>query len=105
MPQHARFFWGKHIGRTKFNLAWRVINHQSVVLISASEGQQPITTAAPERFVESATFVVGNIAPQDGNVSFVVLIDWFEPLNLWTDITVFDRGDPIVQGHVPFHVG
>ena len=105
MPQHARIFWSKHRGRQNYNLAWDVIRHDSVVLISASEGKQPITPQAPERFVGSATYTVCNIAAQDGNVSFVVSIDWDEPLDLWTDITVFDRGEPPVFVSVPFHVG
>ena len=51
MPQHIHFFWGRHIGRTRYNFQWSPIHHDSVVLITASEGQPPITTQAPQRFV------------------------------------------------------
>jgi hypothetical protein len=107
MPRHARIFWGRHIGRTIFNFTWSSIRGDritgdSVVLISASEGQIPNTTAPNFRFVGDANFTVSNISPRFNAVSFVVNIDWYEPLILYTDITVFDKNEDVVQAGVPF---
>ena len=93
MPQHARYYWGKRNGIVRYDFAWNQVTHDSVVLISASEGKPPISTAAPDRYVGDAVFTVLNIAPYDGGVEFGVRIDWDDPLDLWTDITVFDRTD------------
>lgn len=105
MPQHVRFFWSRHHGRIKLHLTWSVIRRDSVVVITASEGDLPVTTQVAARFVGDANFTVSNVAPHDGGVTFVVNIDWFEPLNLWTYITVFDPNDPQASGSVPFTLG
>lgn len=102
MPIHAFFFWSFHQGETTFNLAWDQIQHNSIVVITASEGQPPISTAQPQLFVGDSRFTVNNIAPQDGHVTFRVTIEWDQPLNLWTTLTVFDPSDPTVFGSVPF---
>jgi hypothetical protein len=102
MPQHARIFYGRWNGRWNYNLNWRAISHDSFVVVTASEGQEPITTTAPQRFVGAANFVVSDIAPRDGGLNFVIDINWPDPLNVWVDVTVFDRNDPSVVVHVPF---
>jgi hypothetical protein len=91
LPKHARYYWGKRNGFQAYDFDWTEIRHDSVVIITASEGKPPITSLAPERFVGAAPFYVMNIAPYDGGVIFAVRIDWPEPLDLWTDITVFNR--------------
>jgi hypothetical protein len=80
------------------NFNWAAINHDSVVLISASEytpdGADPIHSP---RFVGAANITVDNISPHsppyDPNhgVTFVVTVDWGSPLHVVTDITVLDR--------------
>jgi hypothetical protein len=60
-------------------------------LVSASEGRDPITTQAPERFVGSADITVHNIAPFDGGVTFLLTVDWPDPLPIWADIVVLDE--------------
>jgi hypothetical protein len=102
MPQHALFFWSFQNGVTSFNLNWDQIRHDSIVVITASEGDPPITSAAPNRFVGDARFTINNVAPHDGGVGFRVTIEWPQPLNLWTTVTVFDSSDPTVFGNVPF---
>ena len=106
MAQHLRIFWGPHIGRTVFNLTWDSIrgdtmDGNSVVLISASEGIKELNSNAPNfRMVGDANFTVSNISPRTNAVSFVVNIDWYERLNLWTDITVFDKNELVAVGVV-----
>ncbi|MGZ5027271.1 MAG: hypothetical protein ACXV9T_08850 [Methylobacter sp.] len=97
MPKHARYYWGRRNGTVRYDFTWKEIRHDSVVVISASEGKPPISTAAPERFVGDAPFTVMNIAPRDGGVTFAVRIEWDEPIGLWTDITVFDSSDTLYQ--------
>jgi hypothetical protein len=101
MPVHAFCFWGSHSGETTFNLTWDQIKHNSIVVITASEGQPPISSAAPDLICGAARFTVNNISPADGVVSFKVTIEWDQPLNLWTTITVFDPADSIVFASVP----
>ncbi len=91
MSQVRRIFWGRWNGRVRFTFTSPFITKQSIVLVSASEGDEAITTASPQRFVGEADIWVGNIAPFDGGVVFVVAIDWDEPLPLWTDIVILDE--------------
>jgi hypothetical protein len=104
MPRHARVFWGHHNGIKRYQLNWRPVKKESVVLISASEGPPPDPQAfvmIPNKFVGDAVFKVENIAPDTGMVVFVIQIDWPEPLPLWTDVTLFDATDdirPVVVG-------
>ena len=90
MAQLNRMFLGHRKGRLKVTFNSRGINHQSVVLVSASEGDEGNSTASPKRFVGAANVRVENIAPFDGGVVFVVSILWDEPLPIWADIFVAD---------------
>jgi len=94
-PKHARYYWGLRNGVQAYNFDWDEIRHDSVVVITASEGKPPITNVSPERWVGAAPVHVLNIAPYDGGVVFAVWIDWGEPIGLWTDITVFSPKDPL----------
>jgi hypothetical protein len=96
-PTLLRVYWGKANGRVQCNLSDPDINHQSVVVVTASEGDDSDSTASPQRFVGAANFTVSDIAPNDGGVSFIVNIDWDNPLNLWTDIAIM-KGFP--QGFI-----
>jgi|GEM_PF-1901750 hypothetical protein len=113
MAQHFRHFWGPQ-KTARFNFQWDAIRHDSFVVITASEGSPRqeglfFDPSAPERFVGSAHFQVSSVAPHDGGVTFWVIIGdakallsgffnwWVDPLNLWTDITVFDPGEPSGQ--------
>jgi hypothetical protein len=89
-----------------FNFGWNIINHQSYVVITASEGREGFeggtvlqTTQSPERFLGAARFTVDNVSPHDDGVEFHVTIDWPQPITLWTDIFVFDE-IPFGIGHV-----
>lgn len=97
MPQTVRQYWMNLHGRVPLNFNWDAINNNSVVLIAAAEynvdAQNP---GASPRFVGAANITVSNVSPHgppyDGNhgVTFVVTIDWPQPINIVTDITVLD---------------
>jgi hypothetical protein len=106
MAQTFRHFWGQQDSGT-FYFWWPIIQHNSVVVVTASEGQASDVAPAPQRFIGSALFTVGGVAPFDGGVSFFVGIglttrfptnatedfSWGGLLNLWTDITVFEPSE------------
>ena len=100
MPQTIRKYWGRLQGRARLNYNWGAINHDSIVIITASEY---IPTSPPGnafRFIGAASVTVENISPHgppfDPNhgVTFIVNIDWGAPLYIATDITVLD-GTPV----------
>jgi hypothetical protein len=91
MAQVQRWFLGEFNGNSKCTFNWAAIQHGSVVLISVSQGDQGDSTASPARFVGDASIRVENISPIDKAVVFRVIVDWFEPLALWTDIFVADE--------------
>jgi hypothetical protein len=101
MPQTIRKFWGPHQGRVHFNYNWRIINQDSVVLITAAEYLVSAPPSNEHRFIGDASITVENIAPHgppyDSNhgVTFIVNVDWGSPLYVVTDITVLD--DPPVE--------
>ncbi|MFM0222102.1 hypothetical protein [Paraburkholderia dipogonis] len=96
MPQTIRKYWGPLGGRTTLNFNWPNINHDSVVLITAAEYVAAVPQTDEHRFIGNASITVENIAPHgppfDGNhgVTFVVNVDWPNPLTVVTDITVLD---------------
>jgi hypothetical protein len=80
-------------GRNQLRLSNPNITRNSVVHISVSEAtalQDPAFTPIYSRFVGAANFTVHNIAPRDGHVDFIVTIDHPAPLNIVTDISIFD---------------
>jgi hypothetical protein len=90
------------------NFNWGgVINENSVIHIAASEGDvnEGILSGALDaigRTRGDATIYVKNIRPHPdqgggGGVEFYLQIDWNGPLNIVTDITVFD---PAEQGFI-----
>ena len=90
MPQLRRIYWGRHHGRGRYTFHSRYINRQSVVLITASEGDEGNSTQSPQRFVGNANVRVENIAPYDGGVTFVVVVEWDHPLPIRTDVVIQD---------------
>ncbi len=96
MPQTIRKYWAPFKGRETLNFNWPIINHDSVVLITASEYAVATPPSDEHRFIGSASITVENIAPHgppfDPNhgVTFVVNVDWGTPLPVVTDITVLD---------------
>ncbi len=105
MPMHYRHYWGQNTSGI-YNLQWDAISGDSFVIITASEGSG--AWGSPNRFVGDATFAVHNIAPHFGGVTFrveighyvffssgngpggsIAFVPWPDPLNLWTDFTVF----------------
>jgi hypothetical protein len=98
MPQTCRQYWWNLQGRCTLNFNWDAINHDSVVLITASEYKpNPPDPAHSPRFVGAANIGVENISPHsppfDPNhgVTVVVDVDWGSPLHVVTDITVLDQ--------------
>jgi hypothetical protein len=97
MPQSVRQYWRNLQGRVPLNFNWDVIGNGSVVLIAASEYSLDIANpAGSPRFVGAANVTVSNISPhgppfdRNHGVTFVVTVDWPQPLNIVTDITVLD---------------
>ncbi|MGC2373213.1 MAG: hypothetical protein WA484_04995 [Solirubrobacteraceae bacterium] len=81
------------------NFNWSSINANSVVLVTASEYDPqgaPDADGSAQRIVGDALIRVDNIAPhgppsdRNQGVTFVLEVDWDEPLNVCTDITVLD---------------
>lgn len=102
MPQTIRKYWGAFQGRVTLNYNWDAIDHDSVVLVTASEyNDQKV------RFIGAANVSADNIAPHgppyDPNhgVTFVVNVGWDAPLNIVTDITVLDAKPVETQTYVP----
>jgi len=102
MARTIRQYWWQKQGRQTLNFNWDAIEHDSVVLISASEyAADERNPRSSPRFVGEASITVRNISPHgppyDPNrgVTFVVTVDWDSPLNIVTDITVLD--DPPVD--------
>jgi hypothetical protein len=102
MPQTIRKYWGPHHGRAQLNVNWSAIDHDSVVVVTASEYKNEHV-----RFVGAASITVANVAPHgppyDPNhgVTFVVNVDWRSPLNIVTDITLLDDKPIETQTYVP----
>lgn len=92
--QHRRHLWRSAPRLSTFTFRWSAIQHDSFVLVTAAEAR--FTGLVPDRFIGAAKpIVAGNIAPFDGGVQFTLW--WygdFPHLNIWTDITLFDRSDP-----------
>ena len=83
------------------NVNWDEINHDSVVVVTVSEYRlDPDNPEHSTRFVGDASITVSNVRPHsppyDPNlgVTFVVEIDWPEPLAICTDIVVLE---PVVD--------
>lgn len=64
MSQTIRKYWGPYQGRMKLNFNWPIINHDSVVLITAAEFS-PAIPSDEHRFMGEAPITVQNIAPAD----------------------------------------
>jgi hypothetical protein len=91
MAKVFRWFVGHWNGRVVCTFNDNGISHQSVVMVSASEGDAADSSQSPRRFIGDANVSVHNIAPFDGGVTFVITVDWNEPLPVWADIVVFDQ--------------
>ena len=98
MPQTCRQYWWNLQGRCTLNFNWDAINHDSVVLITASDTDRTRLILLTARVSSGpANIGVENISPHsppfDPNhgVTFVVDVDWGSPLHVVTDITVLDQ--------------
>jgi len=96
MPKTIRHYWGPTHGRVVANYNWDAIDHDSVVLVTASQYVPTNPPSDEHRFIGAANFTVSNIAPHgppyDPNrgVTFVVNVDWKSDIGLVTDIIVLD---------------
>jgi hypothetical protein len=73
MPKHTRHFWGPQ-NSGPFNFNWNIIRHDSLVVITASEGAGYDVSPAPQRIIGAAWFFTEAIAPQDEPVTFSIRI-------------------------------
>jgi Peptidase_C39 like family len=102
MTRTIRKHWGALHGRVPLNYNWPAIDHDSVVVVTASE-----YNAQHVRFIGAGSVTVANVAPHgppyDPNhgVTFVVNVDWGSAINIVTDITVLDRKPVEVQTYLP----
>jgi hypothetical protein len=94
MPQFRQVYWGRHMGRVKMTFTSRFIRSYSTVLVTASEGDEGNNTNPNFLFVGNANVRVENIAPVDGRVVFIVSVDWFEPLPIWTSLVIYSEEIP-----------
>jgi hypothetical protein len=109
MPRTVRKYWGPLKGRVPLNFNWPPIEANSIVVVTACEY---LRTSPPsetfvdqnnQRFVGAANVTVSNVAPHgppwDANhgITFVVNIDWPDPILIATDITVLDSLPEVVQ--------
>lgn len=100
--QTIRKIWGPFRGRVTLNYNWGAIDQDTVVMVTVSE-------CRPDglRFIGAANISADNIAPHgppyDPNhgVTFVINVDWPEPLLIATDITVLDAKPVDVQFYEP----
>lgn len=94
-PQTIRKYWSAQQGRVSFNYNWPIINHDSVVTITAAQFFIATTPSNEYRTIANAAITVEAVVPHgppfDPNhgVTFVVNIDSATPVNIATDITVF----------------
>lgn len=93
--QAIRKYWTGLKGRVPLNINWDAVGTESTVVVTASEyvpnARDP---QAAQRFVGSASIVVRNVSPHgppyDSNrgVTFVVDVQWPQPLNIVTDVAI-----------------
>jgi len=106
MARTIRVFWPQRVsGWVNFNWGG-VIDQQSVIHIAASEGtmdQQSLfgPLNAIERMSGEAVIGVRNVRPHGddgggGGVEFYLEVGWGSPLNVVTDITVFELPEQAV---------
>lgn len=108
MPQSVRQYWTGIKGRAQLNFNWPAINEDSVVIVTASEyTPNPAAPKSAHRFVGSANLKIANVTPHgppdDPNhgVTFVVVSDWPQPLDVVTDITVLDSAPVDIEAVEP----
>lgn len=96
MPRTIRVYW-RHATSQWYNFNWYgVINRKSVVHISVGEGIFPRFPAGIydidiiDRHRGEAVICVRNIVPHQDGVEFRLEVNWPTPLDVITDITVFD---------------
>lgn len=105
MSRAVREYWRSVNGRAVLNFNWDAINADSTVHVAAAEwSEDPGSPQTSPRFVGAANITVRNVAPHgppsDPNhgVTFVVTVDWAEPLNIVTDIVLVEDA-PVVTQH------
>jgi hypothetical protein len=106
MPRSIRVHWSPRIGRNSLNYDWDAIGANSVVLMTACE-YKPDGPASDDRSAQrwsgDAPVRVVSIAPHgppsDPNrgVTFMVEVDYGDPLPICTDITVLDDPPELVD--------
>lgn len=97
MVSHSRWDMGRVNGRIVCTMNWAAVKTTSVVHLVASEFRntdvRSFTEPAWQRFVGAANVWVSNIAPFNGGVVFCLHVDWFEPLPIIVDLTLFGPVD------------
>ena len=90
-------------GRADLHFTAPDIHANSVIHISASEATgifdpPPLFGQSFSIIFGAASITVQNISVREGAVDFYVVVDWPDPLNIVTDITIFDPPAQIIIG-------
>jgi hypothetical protein len=90
-------------GRADLHFTAPDIRANSVIHISASEAtglfDPPLLFGQNfSTIFGAASITVQNISVREGAVDFYVVVDWPDPLNIVTDITIFDPPAQIIIG-------
>ena len=98
-----RMFVPKRHGRSLLHFRAPQITPQSVIHISATEASEvfdppPISGQSFFGFIGDASITVQNVSPGNGDVDFIVFVDFSSPLNVVTDITIMDPPEQIIMG-------
>jgi hypothetical protein len=91
MSETVRILWSGLKGEVVRKVKWPSIKHSSVIHISACEAGGGHTFGPRDRFIGDARISIHNIAPEDDNtVAFWISVDWGDPLDVFTDITILE---------------
>lgn len=99
----VRLWMPNRRGRTVNRLSNPNIKFNSVVHISVSEATalSPIPSFTAQNFsafLGAASITLQNVVVNDGQVEFVVFVDWPDPLNIVADITIMDGPPNLLIG-------
>jgi hypothetical protein len=107
-PVTFRMWVPQRQGRADLHLRSPQINNFSVVHISVSEASKldtatllPVRQGVGQTFTANfgdAAITLQNVSVRDGAVDFRVFVDWDSPLDLVTDITIFDSPAEVIIG-------
>jgi hypothetical protein len=89
-------------GRADLHFSSAAIQANSVVHISVAEAvpfpEGLLGQVVPLAHFGAASITLQNVRVRQGAVDFNVLVDWPDPLNIVTDITILDPPTQLIRG-------